>query len=253
MTTDEVAMREQLQKVAAYRELRRGVRRSGRDNIIFGSLMLYLTYLLYTQGAPPAAVVVYGVLVGAELLVGLFKWLNPSPEGALLDGLVVLAFAGVNLAGFLAGPQPPTWVALLALFLVANAIGQFQRYALLRRLFADRPTAAHVAWFDDLVNEIRTADPEADEQAIDLPTGPHWKAKLLGSMAFFVALRGGEVWVAGPEEFEILREKADRGTGRRKARLTLHAEPYPEFEIADASWANYAKWRAANPAAPLPA
>jgi hypothetical protein len=72
-------------------------------------------------------------------------------------------------------------------------------------------------------------------------------------MAFFVALRGGAVWIAGPDDFEILREKTDRGTGRRKAHLRLLHEAYPDFEITDASWANYSKWRAANPVRPLAA
>jgi hypothetical protein len=144
-------------------------------------------------------------------------------------------------------------VLFLGLFLLMAAFARFKMYGQLRRMFAERPTAEHIAWFDGLVHEIRASDPESDEQAIDLPTGPHWKAKLLGPTAFFVAMRGGAVWVAGPQDFELLREKVDRGTGRRKAHLRLLAEPYPEFEITDATWANYSRWRAANPFSSFPA
>ena len=131
--------------------------------------------------------------------------------------------------------------------MLMGAIGRFKDYRLLRMLFAERPSADHMAWFDDLVREIKAADPQSDELALDLPTSPHWKAQLLGTTAFFVTLKGNMVLVAGPEDFEILREKADHGTGRRKALLRIHEIPAPEFEITDATWTNYQKWRAANP------
>jgi hypothetical protein len=104
-----------------------------------------------------------------------------------------------------------------------------------------------MAWFDDLLREIRSSDPESDELALDLPTQPHWKAKLLGKAVFFVTLRNEIVLVAAPGDFELLREKVDHGTGRRKSILSIHGMRYPEFQIADASWANYQRWCAGNP------
>ena len=111
-----------------------------------------------------------------------------------------------------------------------------------------------MAWVDDLAAEIRSADPQTDALALDLPTTPHLRAKLLGSTAFFVAAHGDAVWVAGPDEFRIEREGRDHGTGRRRARLWIADRFYPEFRIADASWENYRKWMAgrAVPGSPSP-
>jgi hypothetical protein len=262
--SDDFAMRLRLQKVAAYRELCRGVRRSGRENVAFACFMLLLAYLAWDNaiqnGQRLAAIIimiVYGTLAGGELLVGLFKWLAPSAEGILLDGLVLLVFGIYNLGMEFFRfqnniPLSPVYI-FLGVFMFAGALGRFKTYGAFRKLFADRPTAEHIAWCDDLIHEILTADPQADELALDLPTGPHWKAKLLGRIVFFVARRGSSVWVAGPEDFEILREKADRGTGHRKALLSIHGVPYPEFQITDATWANYQKWRVANPLTPIAA
>lgn len=256
----DLEMRMRLQQVAAYRELCRGVRRSGRGNIIFASFMLFLAYLVWDAGgarrAVPLTIVVFAALAAGELLVGLYKWLAPSAEGVLLDALVLLVFVGYfgfnEFNRFQAGNNPNPVAILLGLFMLSNAVERFRAYGQLRRLFAERPSAEHMAWFDDLVAEIRAADPQSDELALDLPTTPHWKAKLFGRTAFFVATRDGSVWVAGPDDFELLREKTDRGTGRRKALLRVHDTPYPEFEVTDATWANYQRWRAEHPMAPVP-
>jgi hypothetical protein len=101
-----------------------------------------------------------------------------------------------------------------------------------------------MTWFDDLVREIQVADPHTDDLVLDLPTRPHWKAKLLGATVFFVATDGNAVWVAGPDDFTLRRERTDRGDGSRKALLSIHGENYPEFELGDVSWANYTKWMA---------
>jgi hypothetical protein len=248
---DDLEMRMRLQQVAAYRELCRGVRRSGRDNIVFAALMAFLAYMVWKGGLNPFLLVFYGILIGSELAVGLFKWAFPSAEGHLFDGLVLLLFAGANLAfeliGGRGGGAPRAVIILFSLLILSQAINRFRFYAQLRRLFAERPSAEHMAWFDDLVREIHAADPEYDDLALDLPTKPHWKAKLLGSMAFLVTVRGDDAFVGGPEDLEIRREKIDHGTGRRRAVLRIDDIPYPDFEISDVSWANYQKWRAANP------
>jgi hypothetical protein len=253
---DEFEMRLRLQRVAAYRDLCRGVRRSGRDNIFFAGLMLLLAYFAWENGVPPLLLAVYAALVFGELLAGLFKFLFPSAEGVLLDAFVLLVFAAFNLGlqflRVLANVPASPVIVLLGLFMLFGAFSRFRAYRQLRTLFADRPSREHLAWFDDLVREILACDPETDEQALDLPTSPHWKAKLLGPTAFFVSVRGQSVWIAGPDDFELVREKTDHGTGRRKALLRIYDAPQPEFEITDTCWANYQKWRAAYPATVAP-
>ncbi len=246
--SDEVTMRARLQNVAAYRELRRGVQRGGRENVGFALLMLGLAYLLYAGNGPPLIVLLYAALAFGEMMIGLFKWAVPSAEGLILDGVVLLVFAGINLGReflvFRAGPPPSTTGIFFGLLMLYFAFGRFKNYAELRKLFAERPSADHIAWFDDLVREIQASDPHADELALDLPTRPRWKAKLLGGTAFFVATSGNTVWIAGADEFSLRREKSDRGAGRRKALLNIHGEEYPEFDLEDVSWANYTKWMA---------
>lgn len=243
---DDATMRRELQQAAAYRELCHSISRSGRQNI-FWALVLFA--LIYGQGQGGIVMwLVIGVLVGSELFVGLFKWLWPCAEGVLLDALVLLLFVAWNVFVLFAmnqvgAPIQPLRI-FFALYMAYLAFGRFKAYGLLLKAFAQRPTAAHIAWFDELVREIKSADPQTDELALDLPTQPHWRAKLLGSTAFFVPRGGSPVLITGPDDFEILRQPDDQGTGSRKALLTIHHNTFPVFEIADATWENYKKWRA---------
>jgi hypothetical protein len=252
--SDEATMRYRLQTVAAYRELCRSVRRSGRENVLFALLMLGLAYYRFQPnavGLPALVPYLYAGLALAEFAVGLFKVLAPMAEGVLLDAFILLLFAGWNLGwqGFWVwrgwGPDPVA--LLLGLYMLFAAFGRFRSYGTLRRLFRDRPAPDLLAWFDDLVHEIRAADPHSDELVLDLPTRPHWKAKLLGTTAFFVATDGNAVWVAGPDDFALRREKTDHGTGRRKAVLSIYHGAFPEFQLDDVSWDNYTKWMAGQP------
>lgn len=248
---DEVTMRARLQNVAAYRELRRSVQRSGRENVVFALVMLGLAYFMYSGGGPNAQnfAILYAILAAGELFVGLIKWLLPAAECLILDGLVLLVFAAFNLGiaylNWQNGRVPSPVGVFLGLYMLYAAFNRFKHYGQLRRLFAERPAREHIAWFDDLVYEIQGSDPHSDQSALDLPTDPHWKAKLLGDIAFFVSASGNAVWVVGPDEFTLKREKNDRGKGYRKALLSIHGEGYPEFDIDDVSWANYQRWMAA--------
>jgi hypothetical protein len=247
--------RYRLQQVASYRELCNSVRRTGRENVFFALLMVGLAYMTFQpngQGFVQFVFVLYLGLALAEFAVGLFKFIHPSAEGLLLDGLVLLMFAGWNLGWqglqLVRGAPPNLIIAVLGAMMLAQAVGRFKTYGELRRMFRDRPSPDQIAWFDDLIREIRAADPEQDDTALDLPAGGRWKAKLLGDTAFFVRLKGESVVIAGPDDFEIRRDEKDHGTGRRKALLELHDQPLPEFEIADASWNNYQKWVRSRPA-----
>jgi hypothetical protein len=256
MSTDVMA-RYRLQQVAAYRELCRAVRKTGRENVFFALLMLGLAYLSFPNGGGRGLVqFVFALYLGlalAEFAVGLFKFIRPSAEGILLDGLVLLMFAGWNIGWqglrLVAGVPPQVVIALLGVFMLFQAVERFRSYGRLRRLFRERPSPDQIAWFDDLVREIRAADPDQDDTALDLPTRGRWKAKLLGDTGFFVRTKGGEaVVIAGPGDFAILRDDKDHGTGKRKALLQLHDQHLPEFEIADATWNNYQKWVRSRPA-----
>ncbi|MBN9122364.1 MAG: hypothetical protein J0I06_25025 [Planctomycetes bacterium] len=250
----EADMRLRLQQVAAYRELRQSVARSGRENVVYAALMLGFAYFIYSAGGNRDVALLFGALSAGELLVGLFKWVFPSAEGLLLDAFVLLAFAALNgwlaYSQFQQRGQPGLLAIFFGLYMLSGAFNRLKTYGDLRRLFAERPAPEHIAWFDDLVYEIRTSDPVTDRLALDLPTRPHWRAKLFGGTAFFVAATGHAVWVAGADDFTLRREKADRGTGHRKALLSIHGEQYPEFELGDTSWENYTKWLTSQRPAP---
>jgi hypothetical protein len=247
--SDDAVMRAELQRVAAYRELCAGVRRGGRHNAMFAGLMLALAAFVAVEAKQAGIITVYifGLLALAELLIGLYKWFAPSAEGVLLDAIVLLAFGGWNLARnallVQAGGRVDGFSVFIGLFLVWGAVGRFRAYGQLRRLFADRPTREQIAWFDDLVSEIRRSDPEADTSALDLPTRPHWKAKLLGSTAFLVTVKGDSAVVAGPWDIEIVPQNK---SGRRGVRsvLRLYGQEFPSFEIDGASLDNYQSWAA---------
>lgn len=243
--TEDVMMRVRLQQVAAYRDLCRRVRQGGRGNVFFALLMLFLAYISSQAGRPDWVLFVFVGLALAELAAGLFKMAFPSAEGVLIDALILLAFAGFNLGmeglRLAAGAQPTVIALVFGVYMLVLSFSRFKDYGTLRRLFADRPTPELMAWVDELAAEIRSADPHTDEFALDLPTEPPLWAKLLGSTAFFVTA-GGEMWVAGPDEFRIEREKRDRGEGWRRARLRIADRQFAEFEIEDASWENYRKW-----------
>jgi hypothetical protein len=249
---NEYELRARLQQMAAYREICQAVR-SGAGHTLFNAVLwLALTFYIYNAMGPHPWLLVYAALGLAELFVGLWKKFAPSVEAVLADGLVLLGFGGfILIRSFLAWQGIINWPfspisVLLGVWWLSDAYNSFKGYGALRRAFPERPTRDQISWFNDLIAEIRAADPRVDELAVDIPSTPHWKGKLLGSTAFFVPMRGESVLVAGPGEFDILRENEDHGTGSRRAVFRLHGQPFAEFAIDDASWTNYQKWLAAH-------
>ena len=248
--TDDFIMRFRLQQVLAYRELCRQSRSSGRGNVFFAGLMLTLAYYTFRPNAPIISIL-YAGLAFAELAVGLFKWMFPSAEGVLFDAILQLLFALFNLGWqalvfFLGAQNPNTLFVILGVLMLTGAIRRFKNYLDLRKAFADRPTSDQIRWFDDLIYEIRHADPSTDDQALDLPGKPPWKAKLLGTTAFFVAKKGSEVVIAGPFDFGLVPEDHHDGESHVRVRLHLYDRATKPFDLDDASWANYLKWMASH-------
>ena len=80
---DDFEMRAQLQKVAEYRELCRGVRRSGRGNIIFAAIMTVLVYLTW-NGANIVIQILWGGTGAIRVLPHLdFELIAANPKALM--------------------------------------------------------------------------------------------------------------------------------------------------------------------------
>ncbi|MBX9584892.1 MAG: hypothetical protein K2X87_31695 [Gemmataceae bacterium] len=252
MTDDEV-MRLRLQQVAAYRQVCAAVRAGAGHTLFNAALMGALTFLVSQAPGAQPLVLLYAAFAAGELAVGLWKKARPSIDAVLVDGLLVGGFGLAVLGRQVLAWQGVAWAGRVnpisiafGVWMMVDAVRTLRVYADLRRVFPTRPTRDQIAWFDDIAAETRAAAPQADDRAIDLPTRPHLKGQLLGSTAFLASTRGEEVWVAGPETFEITRHPEDTGTGRRPASLRVYGQEYPPFDIDDASWDNYQRWVKAN-------
>ena len=248
--TDDYTMRFRLQQVLAYRHLQASIRAGATQTLVGGVIWIAIAVLLFNNNL--GIVGVYLALGAAELAIGVWKKLWPTLEAVLADGLILAAF-GVFVLGrqFLAWqgivlfPVNPISI-FLGIYWIFSSVRTFKAYGALRQAFPERPSADVVAWFDDLIYEIRHADPATDELALDLPTKPHWKAKLLGTTAFFVAKRGNEVLVVGPYDFGLTPDDRSEGHSHVRVHLLMHDRVSKSFEIDDASWANYRKWMASH-------
>jgi hypothetical protein len=249
-------MRETFQRVAAYRAVCQAVRAGAGRTIFNGLFFIGITAAFYyLAGVVQPIFLVYGAIGVGELLVGLWKRFFPSAEGVLADAVLQFGFAaaiGGRQGLAILNNFPPSWFMLvLGVIVFLDAIRTFQSYLSLRRVFPVRPSTAHLAYVDDLVAEIRASEPESDPQALDLPTFPHMKAKLLGDLAILVEGRSGKAIAAAREDVEIEREEG-RGGRLPTAFLTVEGQEFPEFGLSAANWKNYAAWKAEGGEPPPP-
>lgn len=243
-------MRYRLQQVLAYRQLQAAVRAGATHTLVNACIWLGLTFLIFQNAGPDPMLLAYLGLGVGELFVGIWKKAWPTLEAVLVDGLVSAAFAL-----FILGRQFLAWQGIIAfpvnglsiflgVWVLYSAMNSFRAYKSLRDAFPDRPTSDVIAWFDELIDDINRSDPAADDLALDLPTKPRWKAKLLGSTAFFAA-RSGEVVVLGPWDFGITPVNRD-GSDSHRVQLHILDRLFKPFDIDEASWSNYRKWMATH-------
>lgn len=238
-----------LRQVAAYRRVCEQVRRKGTGSLVFGCIMLAIWWMIDGQH-PNKRFELFSLLyLGIALLevgVGLFNRFYPTAEGVLLDAVVLLGFAASNgVRAFLvwqATKTPDPVFTLFALFWVFQGVMLLRSYRGIVRGMKARPTRAQLRWFNDLLNDLRAADPKADRRAVAFPTEPFVSGLLLGESAFF--LDGtGEVWIVPREDVTLEAENSPDPDRPPRGYLEIGGSAFPPFALSRANWENYAAWK----------
>lgn len=237
-----------LRNVGAYRHLRQHVRRKANWSLVFGAIMLAVWWMAFGGKFNDPFSIIYFVLAVIELGSGLVNMLFPSAEGVLIDGLVLFGFGAANLTRaaliYLNNPGRIDWFyVVLGAYWVFSGFNVIRSYAGLRRAFAVRPTAAHIRWFEELMRDVRTADPEADATALDLPARPPVRGKLLGDTAFFLQAGSDELMIAARDEVLIERVPPKSPERDPVGYLVVQGQEVGEFPLDSDNWRNYAAWK----------
>lgn len=248
-----------LRNVAAYRGLCHQVRRSSTGGLIFGAIMLAIWYVAIPDREKFRVFgLIYLGLAGLEFTAAVWNKFRPSAEGVLIDGIVLLAFGAATLLRqylIFQGQMPGRVFPLLVLFgayWVWAGVSHVRSYAQLRRAFAQRPTAEHLRWFDELLHEVRRADPAEDATALDLPTRPPVRGKLLGDTAVFLQAGSDDVIIAARDDVEIEREPAKGRDRDPVGYLLIEGADFGGFPLDPDNWRNYAAWKTEGGQSPPP-
>jgi hypothetical protein len=250
-TLDPRDARAVLRNVGAYRQLRRHVRQKANWSLVFGAIMFAVWWMAFGQRGgkfnDPFSLIYLGLAV-IEFGSGVVNKLFPSAEGVLIDGLVLFGFGAANLTRaaliYLNNKgQIDYFYVVLGAYWVFSGFTVIRSYAGLRRAFAIRPTAEHIRWFEGLMRDVRTADPEGDSTALDLPTRPAVRGKLLGDTGFFLQAGSDELIIAGRDEVEIERVPPKSPDQDPVGYLVVHGHDFGGFPLDPDNWRNYAAWK----------
>jgi hypothetical protein len=137
------------------------------------------------------------------------------------------------------GAVSPVFVAL-GFWWLFQGFKTSKSYFQIRKLFAERPTAEHLQWFNTLIKEIRTADPASDPQAFTTTNDPLLAIKLLGDTAI-ILLPDDTVDIVAREEMEL--EVDSSRPEKLRARLSIQGAVLPWFRIDEANLRNFVNWK----------
>ncbi|MGL6075999.1 MAG: hypothetical protein ACRC8S_17720 [Fimbriiglobus sp.] len=236
-------VRSMLRLAAEYRQVCDGVRRSSFHSLFWGALMVGLWY----AALPPKmqdttfGLVFLGLGV-VEFTVGLWNYFFPAPEGMLLEGLVLIIFAVNSATKYLIMMKFSPFL-LFAVFMGFSGIQHIRGYFQIRKLFPIRPSRKNLRWLDELRQDVRYANPEGDPLALDLPTQPPFRAKLLGENAIFLANGTTDLIVLAGQQVRIVPHEAAEGE-IPEATLYFGGEPVSDFTLDPDNWRNYSEWKA---------
>lgn len=236
--------RTMLRNVGAYRTVVGHVRSSALWSFAFGALFIGIWYSLPAKEQFALFGLLYLGLGVLEFTVGLLNLAKPSLEGILFDGIVLVVF-GIQSAArhLLIGGGVSPWL-LLSGYWVYSGFQRCRNYFQIRRAFPVRPTSANLKWFDDLIRDVRKADPANDPTALDLATTPPLRAKLIGDSAFLIASGTNDLIILAADEFDL--DEVQAGDGPTRASLRLEGVSGKPFPLDADNWRNYHEWKRAN-------
>lgn len=244
--------------IIGYRQLRRTIRSSGTGTLFWGTLLLAIWYLGFAQFGKALTILglIHLGLALAEFLTGLCKKLYPVPETFLMEAGVFLAFAGANAYRqwdqMQKGGRLSAWGVGFALYMLIAAYGRVREYIELQRTPFRRPSSDQLRWFDELMAETRSADPEMDANSLDLPTDPPMRVKFLGDTALVLTPADDDPAVIARNGFFIDREATDLSSREFTGHLSIGGEDAGSFPLDEYNWRNYATWKTAGGDPPPP-
>ncbi len=251
-----------LRSVAAYRDLCRMVRKGATTGLFWGLGMLAFWYFLVPDQGEFGKYTPYGLvylgLAALEFTSALWKKLAPSAESVVLDGIVLLVFGGSTIARLFlrwqanAAGMSSFFFLAFGLFMIFQGIAKIRNYGQLRRAFSFRPTREHIRWFEDLLREVRNANPETDPDALDIPTRPPVRGKLLDDMAVFLVAAKDSPLIATLDEVEIERRPSKEPDRQAVGHLFIGPEDFGSFPLDNDNWRNYERWKTAGGSPPEP-
>ncbi len=240
--------REMLRNVAAYRAVVGAVRGSAWSSLAFGAFFTGIWYFAIPDNQKTNAFgLLYLGLGVLELTVGLLNLLKPTLEGILFDGVVLVVF-GVQSAArqLLLVGAPSPWL-LLSAYWVYSGVQRCRNYFQIRRAFPVRPTPANLRWFNDMIRDVRAADPANDPTALDLASKPPLRAKLIGDSAFLVASGTDDLIILAADEFALIANGFEGDDMRvTTGFLMLQGVSREPFPIDADNWRNFSDWKRAN-------
>ena len=236
--------RAMLRNVGAYRAVVGAVRGSAWWSFAFGAFFIGIWYTLPAKFQYTPFGLIYLGLGVLEFTVGLLNLAKPSLEGILFDGVVLVVF-GVQSGARQLLLGAASVFTLLAVYWIYSGFQRCRNYFQIRRVFPVRPTAANLKWFNDMIRDVRQADPANDPTALDLASKPPLRAKLIGDSAFLVASGNDDLIILASDELALIPTTAD-GEGVRTAFLLLEGVSREPFPVDGDNWRNYTDWRKAN-------
>ena len=241
--TDETPL-DRMQKIADFRTTCKFLRKSGKEAMVFGAIILALGAMMFQERLLDYLYIGLGIV---ELLIGLRNRYAPSASGVVLDGVLMLLFGAWNLtlqAIAIEQGAEPFWFSLAfgAIFVVAG-IRRIKKFGRVREAFREPPTVEQIAWFDDLIAEIQSAKEAATPKMVEFTAGVRWKARLIGDTAIFVDKLDMENLIVDRRDIDI----TDRGKALvrnvRIVRLRIGLRTFAAAEISPAMLAVLESWR----------